>query len=87
MNWENIEGNWKQFKGTVKQQWGKITDDQLDSISGKRHLLAGQIQQTYAVSTENAEKQVATWQQAQKETTLESKPVEAKPMDNKPETD
>jgi len=35
MNWDRIEGNWNQFKGTVKQQWGKITDDQLDAISGK----------------------------------------------------
>lgn len=76
MNWDRIEGNWKQFRGTIQQQWGKITDDQLDTISGKRHLLAGQIQQTYAVSMENAEKQVETWQQQQKETTLESNPAE-----------
>ncbi|MEA3192242.1 MAG: hypothetical protein QOD26_575 [Betaproteobacteria bacterium] len=82
MNWDSIEGNWSQFKGTVKQHWGKLSDDQLDTISGKRHLLAGQIQQTYAVSMENAEKQVATWQQAQKETTLEDKPAESKPIEN-----
>lgn len=83
MNWDNIEGNWDQFKGTVKQHWGKLTDDQLDAISGKRHLLAGQIQQTYAVSTDIAEKQLATWQERQKETTLESKPADAKPAENK----
>ena len=74
MNWDRIEGNWDQFKGTVKQQWGRLSDDQLESISGKRHLLAGQIQQTYAVSCEIAEKQLATWQGKQKETTFERKP-------------
>lgn len=84
MNWERIEGNWKQFKSTVKQQWGKITDEQLDAISGQRHRLAGQIQETYAVSVENAEKQVATWQQAQKETTLEDdKPMDSNPAESK----
>jgi len=74
MNWDRIEGNWDQFKGTVKQQWGRLSDDQLESISGKRHLLAGQIQQTYAVSCEIAEKQLATWQEKQKETPLAGKP-------------
>jgi uncharacterized protein YjbJ (UPF0337 family) len=74
MNWDQIEGNWKQFKGTAKQQWGKLSDDQLDVISGKRDLLAGKIQEAYGVTKEDAEKQVATWEQAQKETTLETKP-------------
>lgn len=41
MNWDRIEGNWKQFKSNVKQQWGKLTDDQLDVIAGKRDRLAG----------------------------------------------
>ena len=78
MNWDNIEANWEQFRGPVQQQWGKLTDEQLDAISGKRHFLTGQIQQTYAVSVENAERQVATWQQQQKETPLEGKPAESK---------
>jgi uncharacterized protein YjbJ (UPF0337 family) len=75
MNWDRIEGNWKQFKGTAKQQWGKLTDDQLDVISGKRDLLAGKIQETYGVTKEDAEKQVATWEQAQKESSTETKPL------------
>ena len=78
MNWARIEGNWKQFKGTAKQQWGKLTDDQLDVIAGKRDLLAGKVQEAYGVTKEDAEKQVATWEQAQKETTLEAKPLDAK---------
>ena len=45
MNWDRIEGNWKQFKGNAKQQWGKLTDDQLDVIAGKREHLSGKIQE------------------------------------------
>jgi uncharacterized protein YjbJ (UPF0337 family) len=83
MNWDRIEGNWKQFKGTARQQWGKITDQQLDVIAGKRDLLAGKIQEAYGVSKDDAEKQLATWEQAQKETTLDSdatKPAGSKPQ-------
>ena len=69
MNWDIVEGNWKQFKGKVKTQWGKLTDDQLDVIAGKREQLAGKIQETYGVTKEAAEKQVADWQEAQKEIT------------------
>jgi uncharacterized protein YjbJ (UPF0337 family) len=69
MNWNRIEGNWKQFKGSARQQWGKLTDDQLDVISGKRELLAGKIQEAYGVSKDEAEKQLVTWQQSQKDVT------------------
>jgi uncharacterized protein YjbJ (UPF0337 family) len=78
MNWDRIEGNWKQFKGTAKQQWGKLTDAHLDVIAGKRDLLAGKVQEAYGVTKEDAEKQVSTWQETQKETTLEAKPLDAK---------
>lgn len=67
MNWDRIEGNWKQFKGNVKQQWGKLTDDQLDVILGKRDQLAGRIQETYGISKDAAEKQLAEWQDRQEE--------------------
>jgi uncharacterized protein YjbJ (UPF0337 family) len=66
MNWDRIEGNWKQLKGNVKQQWGKLTDDQLDVIAGRRDSLAGKIQETYGVSKDEAEKQLAAWQKLQK---------------------
>jgi uncharacterized protein YjbJ (UPF0337 family) len=62
MNWDRIEGNWKQFKGNVKEQWGKLTDDQLDVIAGKRDNLAGKIQESYGISKEQSEKQIADWQ-------------------------
>ena len=67
MIWDRIEGNWKQFKGTVKQQWGKLTDDQLDVIAGKRDSLAGKIQETYGISKDETEKQIADWQKDVKE--------------------
>ncbi|MBP0599929.1 CsbD family protein [Herbaspirillum sp. LeCh32-8] len=58
MNWDIVEGNWKQFKGKAKEQWGKLTDDDLDVIAGKRDQLAGRIQETYGVNKDEAEKQI-----------------------------
>jgi uncharacterized protein YjbJ (UPF0337 family) len=62
MNWDRIEGNWKQFKGNAKTQWGKLTDDQLDVSAGKRESLAGKIQETYGISKDAVEKQLDEWQ-------------------------
>ena len=67
MNWDRIEGNWKQFKGDVKQQWGKLTDDQLNVIAGKRDKLAGKIQETYGITKDVAEKQLSDWEKRQKD--------------------
>jgi len=67
VNWDRIEGNWKQFKGSVRQQWGKLTDDQLDVIGGKRDSLAGKIQEAYGISKDEVEKQLADWQQRLKD--------------------
>jgi uncharacterized protein YjbJ (UPF0337 family) len=58
MNWDRIEGNWKQFKGKVKEQWGKLTDDDIDVIAGKRDQLVGKIQEQYGITKDEAEKQV-----------------------------
>jgi uncharacterized protein YjbJ (UPF0337 family) len=58
MNWDIVEGNWKQFKGKAKEQWGKLTDDDLDVIAGKRDQLAGRVQEAYGVSKDEAEKQI-----------------------------
>ena len=56
MNNDIFSGNWKQFKGEVKKQWGKLTDDQLDQIEGNREKLVGKIQENYGVAREEAEK-------------------------------
>jgi len=62
MNWDRIEGNWKQAKGKVKEQWGKLTDDHLNIIDGRRDRLLGQIQESYGIATDEAEKQVQAWE-------------------------
>ena len=67
MNWDRIQGNWKQLKGELKTQWGKLTDDEFDMIAGQRDKLVGKIQETYGISKEESEKQVSTWLSAQKE--------------------
>jgi uncharacterized protein YjbJ (UPF0337 family) len=67
MNWDIAEGNWKQFKGKVKAQWGKLTDDHLDVIAGKRVELAGRIQEAYGVTLDEAEKQIERFEQANKD--------------------
>ena len=63
MNWDRVQGNWKQFKGKVKEQWGKLTDDQLDVIGGKREQLAGRVQEVYGVSKDEAERQIADFEE------------------------
>ena len=67
MNWDRIEGNWKQFKGNAVQQWGKLTGDQVDVIAGKRDLLLGRIQELYGISREEGEKQVGEWEKRMQE--------------------
>jgi len=62
MNWDRIEGNWKQLKGKFKQQWGKLTDDELDVIAGKRDQLVGQIQESYGIGRDEAERQLKDWE-------------------------
>lgn len=62
MNSDRIEGNWKQFKGKVKEQWGKLTDDDLDVIAGKRDQLLGRIQERHGVARDEAETQIKNWE-------------------------
>ncbi len=61
MNWDVIEGKWKQFAGSAKERWGKLTDDDLDQIEGKRDQLVGKVQEKYGLAREEAEKQVDDW--------------------------
>jgi uncharacterized protein YjbJ (UPF0337 family) len=65
MNWDRVEGNWKTFKGQVKQQWGKLTDDDLDVIAGRREELLGRIQHAYGMSRDEADKQIRAWEKNQ----------------------
>ena len=58
MNWDRISGNWKQFTGKVKEKWGKLTDDDLTAIAGKRDQLAGKLQERYGYGKEQAEREL-----------------------------
>ena len=60
--WEKIKGTWTQTKGAVKEQWGKLTDDDLTEIQGRREQLIGKIQTRYGISHEEAEAQVSGWE-------------------------
>ena len=58
MNWDRIEGNWKHLKGKIREQWGRLTDDELDKIAGRRDKLAGSLQNSYGIAKDEAEKQI-----------------------------
>lgn len=61
MDWNRVEGNWKEFKGKAKEQWGKLTDDDLAAIEGRRDQLEGRIQQRYGYAKDQVRKDVDTW--------------------------
>lgn len=61
MNKDEISGNWKQLKGKAKEQWGKLTDDDMTVIEGKRDQLVGKIQERYGYAKDQAEKEVSDW--------------------------
>ena len=61
MDWNRIEGHWKQVKGQVKEKWGKLTDDELDKMNGRRDQLEGKIQERYGIAKDQAKKDVDNW--------------------------
>jgi uncharacterized protein YjbJ (UPF0337 family) len=62
MNWDQIAGNWKQVKGVVRERWGKLTEDDVDVIAGKRDILLGKIQEKHGIAREEAEKELKAWE-------------------------
>ncbi len=61
MNWDQIEGHWKQLKGRAQAKWGELTDDELDRANGRKNELAGLVQEKYGKSREAAEREVDSW--------------------------
>ncbi len=61
MNWERLRGSWKQVKGHARQQWGKLTDDDLEAIAGEREKLTGRLQERYGYAKDRAEQEVDSW--------------------------
>jgi uncharacterized protein YjbJ (UPF0337 family) len=64
MNWDTVKGDWKQFRGKVKEAWGKLTDDELDIVAGKRDQLVGAIQKGYGIARDEAERQVQQFERS-----------------------
>ena len=62
MDWERIAGNWQHYKPSVRQRWGRITDEELDLIGGRRAQLAAHIQELYGISKDAAQMQLESWQ-------------------------
>ena len=64
MNWDQTEGKWKQLKGSLKQKWGKLTDDDLTVIAGSRDKLVGKMQERYGIAKEEAQQRADEWLQS-----------------------
>jgi len=67
MNWNNIETGWNDYKANAKQQWSKLSDQQITDTQGKRERLSASVQQAYAMSREDADRQISDWQSKQVE--------------------
>ena len=61
MNWDQVEGKWKQMKGSVRTRWAKLTDDDLELIKGQKDQLVGKIQERYGIQKDEAQRQVEDW--------------------------
>ncbi len=62
MNWDTIKGDWKQFRGKVREQWGELTDDELTRIEGRRDQLLGAVQKRYGITRDEAERQIRSFE-------------------------
>lgn len=61
MDWNRIEGNWKQFKGKIKEKWGELSDDDIDRMEGSREQFEGKIQEKYGIGKDQAKSNVDEW--------------------------
>lgn len=77
MNWDRIEGSWKQLQGHAKAQWGKLTDDDLAVVAGRRDQLAGKLQERYGIAKDAAEEQIAAWQRSASDGWFDTKKPDA----------
>ena len=68
MNTDQLQGKWKQMKGSIKERWGKLTDDDIDVINGRNEQLVGKIQEKYGIAKEEAQRQVDEWMRSDTQT-------------------
>ena len=89
MNWDLVEGKWKQLKGQVKQKWGRLTDDDLDVIGGKKDQLVGKIQEKYGMTKDEAHREVESWKYSEqpsgdeRETTIDQRKIDEPELDDR----
>ena len=81
MNWDQVEGQWKQMKGSVKEKWGKLTDDDLTQIGGRRDQFVGKLQERYGIAREEAQRRADEWLKMQK---MEAEPHAVGPKTHPP---
>ena len=74
MSWDDIEGNWKQVKGSIKQRWGNLTDEDLDFIAGSRDRFARKLQERYGLGREQAQKRADEWLKTQQKRETDNVP-------------
>ena len=67
MNWDVIEGKWKQLRGSIRERWGKLTDNDIQRVAGKKDMFIGLIQERYGIARDDAERQVDEWWQTHEE--------------------
>ncbi len=79
MNWDRIEGNWKTAKGKIREQWGKLTDDELDVVAGKRDQLVGLIQQRYGSAKDAVEQELSEYESRYADEPMHDKNIDAVP--------
>jgi uncharacterized protein YjbJ (UPF0337 family) len=80
VNWDQMEGKWKQIKGSLRQQWGELTDDDIKSIGGNRDKLVGKLQERYGIAKEEAQKRADEWAKtAREESEAEGRTFTSKP--------
>lgn len=77
MNWDQIEGKWKQFSGSAQEQWGKLTGDDLAALTGQKDQLVGKIQERYGIAKAEAEDQAEKWSRALQATRHESRTTQS----------
>jgi uncharacterized protein YjbJ (UPF0337 family) len=65
MNWDQVEGKWKQMKGSVREKWGKLTDSDYELIAGNRDKFLGRLQERYGYTKDRAEKELDEWMESE----------------------
>lgn len=81
MNWDQVQGKWKQMKGDIRQKWGRLTDDDLEVIAGSREAFTGRVQERYGIAKEEAQKKIDEWLHTLHETSQQTQGT-SKNMEN-----